>query len=290
MPFAGNSANLIGDALKLLADGLGPFVIGKIGKAARQRRFALSNDDFAAITAGDVAIMLRVINDACNDVFSNSLSRNGRTLVFEVRDIRNSWAHMTRFSEDDLDRALDSIERLLGAIGAADNARQVSQMKKNLRRARYATPPQMPATPIPTAPPPKPEPGPQKERLQPLVRGLMQTLLDDYPTLLDDSEANNLTNPDYCKRHLGLKIGNFALLRNAADGRMVNGHGRYWKELYAGRFYVCSQWWKDHHKHNADVLRRFITELSQNQPNHPGVPALERHREMLTDYIRRQIG
>ena len=38
-----------------------------------------------------------------------SLGRAERSLVQELRDSRNKWAHQEPFSSDDADRALDSI-------------------------------------------------------------------------------------------------------------------------------------------------------------------------------------
>ena len=81
---------------------------------------------------------------------------------------------------------------------------------------------------------------PARGKVQPLVQDLMRTLLDDYPTLLDDTDISNLLNRDYCKNSLRLQIGNHALLCRIEDGRVVNGHSRYWAKLYAGEFYVCS--------------------------------------------------
>ena len=125
----------------------------------------------------------------------------------------------------------------------------------------------------------------ERRQLQPLVRNLMKTLLEDFPTLLDDADKRNLMNPDYCEKGIGLRIGGFALLCNMETGRHVSGHSRYWAKLYAGRFYVCNNWWKSDHFHNAKSLLRFATELMQRKSDHPGAPALERHKKELRDYI-----
>ena len=101
-------------------------------------------------------------------------------------------------------------------------------------------------------------------RFQPLVRGLLRTLLDDYPGLLTQSELDSLMESEYCKSELGLNIGNLPLLRRAQDGRDISGHGRYWKDVYGGGFYVCSQWWKEHHAHNAESLRRWVKRLVES--------------------------
>ena len=88
-------------------------------------------------------------------------------------------------------------------------------------------------------------PTPQYEvpyTLQSIVQSLMRTTLEDYPTFLADADISNLTNQDYCRDELHLKIGNHPLLRAGREGRMINGHSRYWRKLYASKFYVCSQW------------------------------------------------
>jgi hypothetical protein len=56
-----------------------------------------------------------------------------RSLVSELRNVRNKWAHQEAISGDDADRALDSLERLLTAI-SAPQAEEVRKMKMELRR------------------------------------------------------------------------------------------------------------------------------------------------------------
>ena len=120
---------------------------------------------------------------------------------------------------------------------------------------------------------------------QGIVEGLMRTLLEDHPTLLSERDVSNLMDAEYCKGVLRLNIANFALLRSRDQGYMVQGHARYWKHVYAGEFYVCSQWWKDHHCSNASVLSRFASNLAGRRPGHPGTPMLLRHVEALDDYV-----
>ena len=123
------------------------------------------------------------------------------------------------------------------------------------------------------------------ERLQPLVRALMRTLLVDHPTLLDDSDRRNLMDADYCKG-LGLRIGfNLPLLRKRESGTQVHGHDRYWKEPFGG-FHVCSQWWRDDHVENAKRLSNVIQDVARKKPGHVGLPALRRHMQALRDYAR----
>ena len=135
------------------------------------------------------------------------------------------------------------------------------------------------------SPPAETEPLNKSAQLQPIVRNLMKTLLEDQPAFLDHTDIRNLMDPEYCKRELGLQLTNHALLRNVESGRQVSGHDRYYKKPYAGKFYVCSEWWKTYHLDNARSLLKFVTGLIRRNPNHPGIPALEIHKRALRDYI-----
>ena len=119
---------------------------------------------------------------------------------------------------------------------------------------------------------------------QGVVEALMRTLLEDHPTLLRKRDVANLMDAEYCKGALGLAIANFALLRPREAGHMVQGHARYWKHVYADRFYVCSQWWKDHHPTNAAALSAFAAGIAARSAAHPGTAALRRHIEDLDRY------
>ena len=120
--------------------------------------------------------------------------------------------------------------------------------------------------------------------VQPLVKALMKTLLEEHPTLLDDSDRSNLMDANYCATVLGLRINNLPLLRSIESGREIKGHSRYWKNLYSGKFYVCSQWWKTFHIANARYLSSFAGDITEKRPNHPGIPALRAHIQALQDY------
>ena len=132
----------VGKALELLKAGLGPFVErelqGKIKAGGVHmdtvRRFV---DDphltDKPIDQWDVAALLKLMWETWNDVFRNVLGRAERSLVNEIRDQRNKWAHQDSFSSDDADRTLDSIARLLTAV-SAPQADEVNRMKMELRR------------------------------------------------------------------------------------------------------------------------------------------------------------
>ena len=122
-------------------------------------------------------------------------------------------------------------------------------------------------------------------RIQPLVQDLMETLLEDFPSLLDAEDEHNMMDRERCKKVLGLRIGNHSLLRLQKDGREVGGRARYYQPIYGGKFYLCSQWWKANHLENARSLLRLVTGLIERRVGHPGLTALERHRAALQEYI-----
>ena len=57
----------------------------------------------------------------------------------ELREVRNGWAHNDAFNPDDTYRALDSMERLLTAAGAAEQADEVRKLRMDHQRAHYET-------------------------------------------------------------------------------------------------------------------------------------------------------
>ena len=125
-------------------------------------------------------------------------------------------------------------------------------------------------------------------QIQPLVQNLMETLLEDYPTFLSDTDIRNLQDKDYCKNNLGLKINNLPLLRNTEAGTKGSdndNYNRYWVTPYNKRFYVCKEWGPKDHLSNARSLLRFVDELADRHPAHTGTPALARHKKALNDYI-----
>ena len=121
-------------------------------------------------------------------------------------------------------------------------------------------------------------------KLQPLVQDLMSTLLVSYPALLDETDRLDLMDREYCKRFVGLQIGNLPLLRRVEDGIMISGRARYYEKPY-GEFYVCSEWWKDHHADNARSLLKLVTKIAERKAGSPGTVRLEKHRNALRDYL-----
>ena len=84
----------------------------------------------------DAAAILVTMWNEWNNVFRKTLGHAERTLVSELREFRNRWAHQHPFSTDDAYRALDSVARLLAAVSAPE-ADDVEKMKMELLRVRF---------------------------------------------------------------------------------------------------------------------------------------------------------
>lgn len=132
----------VGKALEHLKAGLAPFVDREIKDAianssvSMQRIKEFLDDPILtkkSIGEWDASALIKIMWDTWNEVFRKTLGFSERSLVSEIRDWRNKWAHQAQFSSDDADRALDSIERLLTAVSASQ-AEDVRKLKMELRR------------------------------------------------------------------------------------------------------------------------------------------------------------
>ena len=141
---APSNRDRVGAALDLLQQALVPYVKREMQAAYGQQwlteaSYAL-NRELGATAGGephlDVALLLQLMWARWNEVFSQKLSRSDRSIISELRETRNRWAHQEPFSTDDTYRALDSIERLLTAI-AAPEASEVQRAKDDVLRVRY---------------------------------------------------------------------------------------------------------------------------------------------------------
>jgi predicted AAA+ superfamily ATPase len=134
----------VGKAMDLLSEGLKPFVerelLAERGKywvttvtANWQNELKWLDQDTPHL---DTAALLRMMWEQWNDVFRKTLGFAERSIVSELRDTRNKWAHQDPFSSDDTYRALDSVERLLNAV-SAPQAAEVAKMKQEILRQRF---------------------------------------------------------------------------------------------------------------------------------------------------------
>jgi predicted AAA+ superfamily ATPase len=135
----------VGKALEILGDGLAPFV-------ERELKAALGTKWQDALTEGaprtvrgkkasqpalnDPHLLLGAMWNQWNNVFARTLGQAERSLVSELRDVRNRWAHNEAFSGNDAYRTLDSVGRLLSAV-SAPQAAEIEQMRMDLLRVQF---------------------------------------------------------------------------------------------------------------------------------------------------------
>lgn len=132
--------------LDVLRDGLVPFVEREIKATHGADWFLAMRDAVSEMQAGmlgdenapkyDARSILAIMWNAWNDVFRKTLGHAERSIVSELRDAGNRWAHQEAFSSDDTYRALDSASRLLTAVSAGEAA-EVDKMKMELLRLRF---------------------------------------------------------------------------------------------------------------------------------------------------------
>lgn len=215
-----NNHGLVGEALRLLAAGLGPYVSGKMSEAVEAGRYVPDDSEAVGEIAGDIAVTLRVMAVAWNDVFRDSLGPAERSLVSEIRETRNRWAHQDAFDDDDLDRALDSIGRLLAAVGAIDTAKRIDGAKHRLRLRRYGA--ASPSAGAPEVPAPEQEVEPDSSArpagqpgdvasLPAIEHGANTDYRPAETAAVDDSAHQHiLKGLDYRRReHFGQAMGEF---------------------------------------------------------------------------------
>ena len=129
--------------LDLLRDGLKPFVERELkakhaGNWRVEVRAALADRNLGKgeDPLQDPQVLLAVMDKLWGPVFGAILSRSDRNFAIELMDVRNRWAHSEQFTSDDVDRALDSMTRLLAAV-SAPQADELNKMKLELRRLTF---------------------------------------------------------------------------------------------------------------------------------------------------------
>ena len=132
-------------ALDLLETGLGPFVEREVQGALKTHRVdtqALPRfvDDprlgGRRVTECDVNALLKLMWETWNEGFCPVLGPAERGFVGELRGHRIRWAHQEPLSSDDAYRVLDTANRLLAALSAAE-AEDVDRLRQELLGVRF---------------------------------------------------------------------------------------------------------------------------------------------------------
>ena len=136
----------IGKALDALKSGLPQFVEREL-KAAHGKNWwstikqitgpGMQMGGTEAAPEWDAGAVLKVLWEGWSDVFGKTLGRAERSLTSELIEVRNKWAHQRAFTTDDAYRALDSMQRLLNAVGAREQAEEIGKQSVELLRLKF---------------------------------------------------------------------------------------------------------------------------------------------------------
>ncbi|MCK6683888.1 MAG: DUF499 domain-containing protein [Thermoanaerobaculia bacterium] len=141
---AATNRDRVGHALEVLKRGLVPYITREMDKAIGKTWVQTTLDELS-IKEGravkppipwDSQLVVKMMLDNWQGVFQRQLGASERTLLNELRDVRNRWAHEKPFSTDDTYRALDTVERLLLAV-SAEEAREIDPQKQELLRLKF---------------------------------------------------------------------------------------------------------------------------------------------------------
>src|SRR5215218_3646340 len=134
----------VGRGLEVLRAGLEPFV-------ERELRARIGGRWQDAVERGarhevrrrngeiewDTPALLGAMLGQWDDVFRYTLGPPQRSLVHEIRNVRNDWAHERAFSADQTYRALDSMKLLLQAVSAGEQARELERQAVDVLRTKF---------------------------------------------------------------------------------------------------------------------------------------------------------
>lgn len=133
------------NALEHLTVGLIPFVetelqrvfgddwLAAIDKSLKRTSVARSHD---GSVQWDAHALLTIMWDQWNQVFRARLGFLERSMVSELREYRNRWAHQVNFSFDDAYRIVDNADRLLSATGRP--SRTVQNSKREMLHTEFS--------------------------------------------------------------------------------------------------------------------------------------------------------
>jgi uncharacterized protein len=134
----------IDQGLTILREGLTPFVERECDARLGDDWVGVINQgmhrplDEGGVVTWDNYTLLRVMWDQWHSVFRNVLGNAHRSLVSELRDVRNDHAHEKAFTSDRTYRSLDSMKMLLEAVSASEAAGKLAKMAEEVMRVKFA--------------------------------------------------------------------------------------------------------------------------------------------------------
>lgn len=146
---AKSNIDVVRTALQSLSDVLDPYIeqiTAKHVPAGKDWTVLLEAKDAEKGIRGkdysrtDPQAQFRIITEpisALGYLFNDHLSRGEQGFVGELRNVRNNVAHFKPFSPDDAVRALDTVERVMRAIGAVREADAVRASRLDILRGSF---------------------------------------------------------------------------------------------------------------------------------------------------------
>jgi len=135
----------IDNGLTILAAGLLPFVDAVMSAAAPagqdwvkllQDRDNARQGTKHEYARDDPRFLLKVLTDG-RQAFRGKLSRAEQGFASELMAVGNLWAHGDKFDVRSTYRALDTMELLLTAVGATEEAEQIRKLARDTRQAEF---------------------------------------------------------------------------------------------------------------------------------------------------------
>lgn len=108
---ASSTRDAVRDTLDTIKPSLATWVSREIARARRGRR----------PRGSDIQALLGAILENWETVFDGRVPKTVRHYVFELKDVRNRWAHEESFSDDEARRAADTARLIARAIGAPED-------------------------------------------------------------------------------------------------------------------------------------------------------------------------
>lgn len=139
-------SQVLGQSIQLLASGLRPYVRQRLiityGPNWQREPSVRAATGTRGYEEWDAHVVLLLMWEHWNAAFRSELTFVERSLVSELREVRNRWAHQYAFPLQDVYRCVDSVERLLGAIHS-DKVEKVTHLRldclKSLHDAELAS-------------------------------------------------------------------------------------------------------------------------------------------------------
>jgi hypothetical protein len=100
----------------------------------------------------------------------------------------------------------------------------------------------------------------ENEKTQDFVKRTLHLMFNN--NLLPEAEIRKMLDNDYSKETFGLSLP--ILQNDKTKLKDEHGHNRYWlREIFGNRYYVCSQWWKDHESMYSSKLSEWIKKIAK---------------------------